>query len=404
MRTCLWQKRLLQACIFACLFWLLLPMARQKTEACSWDYLIWMIRSKNADPLYRFVRDGKAGYIDNTGKVVIEPKLNGDGNYGGEFHDGLLEIGVSSGQYVDKTGKLVIDKGFERGWAFSEGLAVAMPKNGNLWGYIDPTGKFVISPRFATHPNGYVHSFSEDFAAIRVAKRYGFINRSGDMAIEPKFFHAMDFHDGMARIVNEGPCSLISDGPCPEVRIIPDSADQDVPACKYSFIDKAGNIISSGRYDRAKNFSEGLAPVRMGERWGFIDKKGMIAIPPVFHDAEPFSEGLALIRQNGLYGFIDRAGKVIIAPQFKYAESFAEERAVVSDVGASGPFYYINKLGQQPFPNRYFLASHFYKGLAHVQLKSADSKDSNENSLYTPGKFAYINSSGKEVFTYEGNR
>ncbi|HEX9002735.1 MAG TPA: hypothetical protein VGB07_22705, partial [Blastocatellia bacterium] len=68
-------------------------MAKQKTEACSWDYLIWMIRSKNADPLYRFVRNDKAGYIENTGKVVIEPKFNVYGNGGGEFHDGLLEIG-----------------------------------------------------------------------------------------------------------------------------------------------------------------------------------------------------------------------------------------------------------------------------------------------------------------------
>lgn len=404
MRTSFWQKRLLQTCIFACLFWLLLPMAKQKTEACSWDYLIWMIRSKNADPLYRFVRNDKAGYIENTGKVVIEPKFNVYGNGGGEFHDGLLEIGVSSGQYVDKTGKLVIDKGFERGWTFSEGLAVAMPKNSNLWGYIDRSGQFAISPRFETHPKGYVHSFSEDFAAIEVSKRYGFINRSGNVAIEPKFLHAMDFCDGMARVIIEGPCYFSDDGPCSEVRTIPEWADRDVPACKYAFIDKTGTIISSDRYDRAKNFSEGLAPVRMGERWGFIDKKGMIAITPVFHDAEPFSEGLALIRQNGLYGFIDRAGRVIIAPQFKYAESFAEERAVVSDVGASGPFYYINKLGQQPFPNRYVLASHFYKGLAHVKLKSENLKDSTENSLYAPGKFAYINSSGKEVFTHEGNR
>ena len=34
-----------------------------------------------------------------------------------EFHDGLLEIAVGDGKYVDRTGTLVIDKDLCRGWA-----------------------------------------------------------------------------------------------------------------------------------------------------------------------------------------------------------------------------------------------------------------------------------------------
>jgi hypothetical protein len=92
--------------------------------ACSWDYPIWIPRSKSADPLYRFIKNGQAGYIDGNGRVVIQPKLKAWGNYGSEFHDGLLEIAVSDGVYIDQTGKVVIDKGLYRGWDFSEGLAV----------------------------------------------------------------------------------------------------------------------------------------------------------------------------------------------------------------------------------------------------------------------------------------
>ena len=133
--------------------------------ACSWDYPIWIPRSKSADPLYRFVKNGKAGYIDGSGRIVIPPKLKPWGNYGSEFHDGLLEIAVSDGRYVDRTGKLVIDKGFYRGWDFSEGLAVAMRKGENLWGYIDTTGEFAISPRFETSPNGYVYPFFDGLSS-----------------------------------------------------------------------------------------------------------------------------------------------------------------------------------------------------------------------------------------------
>jgi hypothetical protein len=59
---------------------------------CSADYLIWIPRSKSADPLYRFVKNGKAGYIDRSGRVVIPPKLEPYGNYGSEFHDGVWRL------------------------------------------------------------------------------------------------------------------------------------------------------------------------------------------------------------------------------------------------------------------------------------------------------------------------
>jgi hypothetical protein len=97
--------------------------------ACSTDYTIWIPRSPDADPLYRFVKGEKAGYIDLTGRVVIPPLIDDvAGNAGGEFHDGLAEFGVGDSVYIDRKGKKVIG-GVYRGWDFSEGLAVAMTKN-----------------------------------------------------------------------------------------------------------------------------------------------------------------------------------------------------------------------------------------------------------------------------------
>jgi len=43
-------------------------------------------------------------------------------------------------------------------------LAAALREKGDKWGYIDQSGKFVIGPRFADYPNGYVSSFSEGLA------------------------------------------------------------------------------------------------------------------------------------------------------------------------------------------------------------------------------------------------
>jgi WG containing repeat len=400
------RKRLLRSFIAATCLLPIFILTSLESTVCSWDYLIWMPHSEQADPLYRFVRNGKAGYIDRSGKVVIEPKFEFYGNYGGEFRDGLMEIGVSDGKYVDTTGKLVIDKGFYRGWDFSEGLAVAMRKDGEKWGYIDRTGEFVISPRFEDYPNGYVHSFSDGLAAIEVLKRYGYINRSGDFVIKPAFLHGSDFHDGMARVVVDGPCRYFSDGPCPEVQTIPEGASEDAPACKYTFIDKSGSIITGERYDRAKDFSEGFAPVRTGGRWGFIDKKGRMAIKPQFDEADRFSDGLALIRQNGLNGYIDHTGAIVITPLYKFASPFSEGLAVVGDRNGKeaeyDEYYYINKQGELAIPEKFDLASHFFKGLAHVKIKSTIEKiiDFSE----AKGSYAYIDVTGKKAFSYTNER
>src|SRR5580704_7092322 len=95
------------------------------SSACDWTYLIWIPRSATADPVYQFTSGDKMGYIDRTGKILILPNRSlSEGVTDGEFHDGLLEIGVDDGLYIDTTGKNFINKRFYRGWSFSEGLAV----------------------------------------------------------------------------------------------------------------------------------------------------------------------------------------------------------------------------------------------------------------------------------------
>lgn len=368
--------------------------------ACEWTYPIWIPRSADADPLYRFVQNHKIGYIDQHGKVVLPATLrNWGGNGGGEFHSGLLEVGVSDGIYVDSTGKKVLDTGFYRGWDFSEGLAAAMTKGSNRWGYINTKGEFVISPRFETSPKGYVWPFEGGFAKINVFGKIGYIDHTGEFVISPRFLDGESFHDGMARVVVEGPCAyarLSDESPCPDFGTLPKSAasNPSLPSCNYTFIDNAGKILSEQRYEYARRFAEGLAPVRIGERWGYIDKTGAIAISPKFESAAPFADGLARVSETGSVGFITHSGEYAITPRFKDAEDFAEGLAVVGDRKSS--FWYIDHEGHQAIPEKFALASPFFKGLGHVKLFSPTAED---GSIFQ-GTFAYITRDGRHVFTY----
>ena len=68
-------------------------------------------------------------------------------------------------------------------------------------------------------------------------------------------------------------------------------------ASKYGFIDKSGKVVIEPQFDDADLFSEGLVLVEKDGKWGFIDKSGKVVIEPQFDDAEPFSEGLAKVRR-----------------------------------------------------------------------------------------------------------
>ena len=137
-------------------------------RGCEIEYFIWGIHSQTADPLFRFLRHGKTGYIDATGRIVIRPALPADKTSFNEFHEGLLGVRQDPGYgYVDRSGAIVVHANVWLAGDFSEGLAPAPifqlgrpPK----WGFIDHTGHFAIPPEYSA-----VDAFSEGLASVTVS-------------------------------------------------------------------------------------------------------------------------------------------------------------------------------------------------------------------------------------------
>jgi hypothetical protein len=91
---------------------------------------------------------------------------------------------------------------------------------------------------------------------------------------------------------------------------------------KYGYIDAKWAMAIKPQFDRAKDFSEGMAAVMNKdengrERWGFIDATGKMVIPATYK-LEPgrFSEGLAAVKigDESSYemAYIDKTGKRVM--------------------------------------------------------------------------------------------
>lgn len=311
------------------------------------------------------VVDGKWGFIDRTGTVVIQPQFDDAGC----FRNGIAPVEKNKKWgYVDQKGNVVID--FVWDWAsdFYENRALVM--SGRLWGYIDTKGSVVIKPQF-----DLAHSFSDGLALVasrnnrqRAIDLRGYIDSNGQWIIklDPTSYHPIgDFKDGLARVHillgrDAGGNTIVKDGyidKTGEVVLNPTLVAQSsgfyeglaqfrigpLSKGKYGFLNRDLVVVIEPQFDSAWHFSEGLVQVASNGKWGFADKQGTLVIKPQFDRTRYFSEGLAPVEINRKWGYINKSGSLVIEPQFDHAWNFSEGFALVALGESVG---YIDKSGK----------------------------------------------------------
>lgn len=102
---------------------------------------------------------------------------------------------------------------------------------------------------------------------------------------------------------------------------------------KFGFKDEHGNVIISPRYDEVEPFSDGLAVVYVGDKYGYINKKGEEIIQIHFKfdtlshylgnekdddddEFRSFRNGFAITEINGKYGIIKKNGSKLFNETF----------------------------------------------------------------------------------------
>jgi hypothetical protein len=178
------------------------------------------------------------------------------------------------------------------------------------WGYVDKTGRLAIAARFEQ-----AGRFCDGMAAVKTAtaggSRWGYINKSGEFVISPRFLDAASFAGGLAPVLV----------PVPETgrATAAGAAGGSDSGAAWGFIDASGGLAIQTAFQQALPFSEGLAAARSGEKWGYIDRRGNWVMAPAFDEAGPFCQGLAAIGMRnggGLgFGYVTPSGRYAVAPR-----------------------------------------------------------------------------------------
>lgn len=355
---------------------------------------------------------GKYGFIDSTGKLIIDYKFDYAHNF---FDTRALVLFNNQEYYIDKNGKPLFkasivyvpwsldspgdyDKFLKstskekfinvpKEYFFSEKLAAFFDTTTQAMGFINTDGKFAINPKFSK-----VNSFHGGLASVilkdsasKGAQKYGYINPTGTFVILPKFESATDFSNNRAFVEIESNNKRTSDG-------------QYVIGSDCYIINKEGQTLSPNLKNvQMWYFSADGLFLAHNFVMNILTSKGFYYLDslnnhfPVinneeifFSDATHFKDGIAGVYVNGKWYIIDKYLKQVSEITF---DNVMLSNEGLIPVKKNNKWKYLNSKGSFPFNLEFDSCSPFKNGLAYVE---------NYNNQSTIK--GYINKKGKYVW------
>lgn len=309
--------------------------------------------------------NGKFTFIDNEGK--LHKKFSFDHVKESSFSNGycpFINFRNTSPKnskhkwregYIHESGQIIPIIGYEHLEPFRFGLS-KIRKN-NLYGYLNTDLKEFI-------PCKYVDAgqFSEELAYISNGKKYGYINLQGEIALELKYDIANSFSCGRAFVETNNDRYFINSNGERVFNLEQGIYTSNVfkeglikawnNSLEFGFLDTNGNISIDLIYKDALDFSEGLAAVKVEDKWGFIDKTGSMVISPKYFFVSYFCKEIAIAcvkKGDKLYwGCINKNGEEVIPLEFDSCENYSGKYILAS---INNEYFHFNNNGDELFKN-----------------------------------------------------
>lgn len=336
--------------------------------------VLFLIQHSYAQQLYPFPKDGKWGYIDATGKIIVQPTYYSAGKfvegfakiskynerdeylYGfinhlgqevippkfatvSDFDGGVARVKIRNQyHYLLKNGSILTTQGFDEIQVATNGISI-FKKNG-LYGYANINGRVIIPAKFTRAYNFSAEGFAIVSTNTDRKNEFGFINQQGNFIVEPKYSGAKHFVNGFAAIQHRR---------------------------KWHIIDTKGQLVSEQGFDAVGEFANGLINVKKGGKWGYINSAGSQVIEFQFKTADKFSKGLAIVGDGDFFTYINPEGKPITPFTFTRATRFDGKLARVAKGKQNG---FMNAAGRYNLTDKISSIGSFFEERARMKVNN----------------------------------
>ena len=229
--------------------------------------------------LYPFKEDGKYGYKDAAGNVVVKPRYM-TARY---FSNGCALAKVDADHPWDglnAKGKLMFFAGYAEARGFVNGIMLVKSYEG-LWGAVDRKGRLVVDCMY----DDLSYFSKEGYAKYWIGDEFGLVTKRGD------------------RLPFEG---------CMELEVDRwGAAGQSEEDREWRYYNHIGDVWGYRHWRDMFPESEGLLAVDDGWKMGYINTWGQVHLEPRWDNAQSFCNGMAPVELDGKQYFINTKGEVL---------------------------------------------------------------------------------------------
>ncbi|MBL4655093.1 MAG: WG repeat-containing protein, partial [Bacteroidia bacterium] len=260
--------------------------------------------------------DGKWGYIDTTGSVIIKPKFDKaqfftNDDYAVISKDGLVGI-------IDLKGTMILEPYYEDLKIIDENR-IGFRKD-SLWGMIDKSGKMIMPLLFND-----INKIEENHYTVRLGNKYGIIDNMGKVLVKP-------YYDGV------------------------------IPFSNSFFISVSGNFKGLHNFNGQQLLSTECEEIisvfddyimyKVNGLWGCINIDGQILVEPKWITYKALNKHFIKLLKNGKWSLYCTASQKLISDTLHqnfyhfnqdYVQYFYENRFGILDKNGDNvlqPLYY----------------------------------------------------------------